>query len=116
MKPEASTARPKTSVWRTPKANRKSIHHAGKNEEVSDFKSRSQESQDRFCPCTHAMDSGNSFFNVYVPFQYRLHFIQVIFSVKKKFNLGSPDGSTSYWRDLRKERRFFLHETLKEEA
>uniref|UniRef100_A0A1I7WWN1 Transposable element Tc3 transposase n=1 Tax=Heterorhabditis bacteriophora TaxID=37862 RepID=A0A1I7WWN1_HETBA len=62
MKSKASTARPKTSVWRTPKANRKSIHHAGKNEEVSDFNSRSQESQDGFCPFTHAMGSGNSFF------------------------------------------------------
>uniref|UniRef100_A0A1I7WE23 RHNO1 n=1 Tax=Heterorhabditis bacteriophora TaxID=37862 RepID=A0A1I7WE23_HETBA len=62
MKSKGSTARPKTLVWRTPKANRKSIHQAGKNEEVSDFNSRSQESQDGFCPCTHAMDSGNSFF------------------------------------------------------
>uniref|UniRef100_A0A1I7XHB3 Laminin EGF-like domain-containing protein n=1 Tax=Heterorhabditis bacteriophora TaxID=37862 RepID=A0A1I7XHB3_HETBA len=47
------------------------------------------------------------FFNVHVSFQYRLHFIQVIFSDKKKFSLGSPDGFTSYWRDLRKERRIF---------
>uniref|UniRef100_A0A1I7XCV2 EGF-like domain-containing protein n=1 Tax=Heterorhabditis bacteriophora TaxID=37862 RepID=A0A1I7XCV2_HETBA len=41
----------KTSVWRAQKANRKSIHQAGKNEEVSDSSSRSQESQDGF---THA--------------------------------------------------------------
>uniref|UniRef100_A0A1I7XJV0 DNA polymerase II subunit 2 n=1 Tax=Heterorhabditis bacteriophora TaxID=37862 RepID=A0A1I7XJV0_HETBA len=35
-----------------------------------------------------------------------LHSIQIIFNVEKKFNLGDPDGFTSYWRDLRKERFF----------
>uniref|UniRef100_A0A1I7WWM1 HTH_Tnp_Tc3_1 domain-containing protein n=1 Tax=Heterorhabditis bacteriophora TaxID=37862 RepID=A0A1I7WWM1_HETBA len=36
----------------------KSIHHAGKNKGMSDFNSKSQESQDGFCPYTHVMDFG----------------------------------------------------------
>uniref|UniRef100_A0A1I7X918 DUF3703 domain-containing protein n=1 Tax=Heterorhabditis bacteriophora TaxID=37862 RepID=A0A1I7X918_HETBA len=57
-----------------------------------------------------------SFFHVHVPFHYKLHFIQIIFSDEKKLNLGGQDRFTSYWRDLRKEQRFFLHETLEAEA
>uniref|UniRef100_A0A1I7XIV4 HTH_Tnp_Tc3_1 domain-containing protein n=1 Tax=Heterorhabditis bacteriophora TaxID=37862 RepID=A0A1I7XIV4_HETBA len=61
----------------------KSIHQVGKNEEVSHVNSRSQESQDGFCPCTH------------------------VIGLRNGLSLDGPDGFTSYWRDLIKERRFF---------
>uniref|UniRef100_A0A1I7X7R0 DDE_3 domain-containing protein n=1 Tax=Heterorhabditis bacteriophora TaxID=37862 RepID=A0A1I7X7R0_HETBA len=93
----------KTSVWRAQKANRKSIHQAGKNEEVSDSSSRSQESQDGFYPCTHAMDFGMTESIL----AFSLHFIQIIYSDEKKFSLDGADTFTSYWRDLTKERRSF---------
>lgn len=32
---------------------------------------------------------------------------KIIFSDEKKFNLDGPDGYSSYWRDLRKEPRYF---------
>uniref|UniRef100_A0A1I7WQV7 Uncharacterized protein n=1 Tax=Heterorhabditis bacteriophora TaxID=37862 RepID=A0A1I7WQV7_HETBA len=45
-----------------------------------------------------------------------LHFIQIIFSDEKKSDLDGPDGFTSCWRDLRKERRLFFNTKLKTEA
>lgn len=33
--------------------------------------------------------------------------MQIIFSDEKKFNLDGPDGYNSYWRDLRKQPRYF---------
>uniref|UniRef100_A0A1I7XC76 HTH_Tnp_Tc3_1 domain-containing protein n=1 Tax=Heterorhabditis bacteriophora TaxID=37862 RepID=A0A1I7XC76_HETBA len=61
---------------------------------------------------THVMDFGmdwdnSPFFHVHVPFDYKLHFIQIIFGDEKKSSPDGPDGFTSYWRDLRKERRLF---------
>uniref|UniRef100_A0A1I7X8B0 40S ribosomal protein S15 n=1 Tax=Heterorhabditis bacteriophora TaxID=37862 RepID=A0A1I7X8B0_HETBA len=47
------------------------------------------------------------FFRSACAFSVQAHFIQIIFSNKKKFNLDGADTITSYWRDLRKERAFF---------
>uniref|UniRef100_A0A1I7XL84 HTH_Tnp_Tc3_1 domain-containing protein n=1 Tax=Heterorhabditis bacteriophora TaxID=37862 RepID=A0A1I7XL84_HETBA len=69
-----------------PDTEGESIHQAGKNEEVSDLNSRSQESQNGFSPD------------------------------EKKSDLDGPDGFTSCWRDLRKERRLFFNTKLKTEA
>uniref|UniRef100_A0A1I7W8N1 HTH_Tnp_Tc3_1 domain-containing protein n=1 Tax=Heterorhabditis bacteriophora TaxID=37862 RepID=A0A1I7W8N1_HETBA len=60
----------------------KAIHQAGKEEEVSHFNSRSQESRDGLCPYTSIVDFGvdwgnSPFSHVHVPFQYKLHSIQV---------------------------------------
>uniref|UniRef100_A0A1I7WK29 Uncharacterized protein n=1 Tax=Heterorhabditis bacteriophora TaxID=37862 RepID=A0A1I7WK29_HETBA len=85
-----------------------------KNEGVSDFNSRSQESQDGFSRSHISWTSEWTetilpFSHMHLPFHYKLNFIQ-------KFNLDGLDGFTSHWRDLRKERRFFLRETLEAEA
>uniref|UniRef100_A0A1I7WFM6 HTH_Tnp_Tc3_1 domain-containing protein n=1 Tax=Heterorhabditis bacteriophora TaxID=37862 RepID=A0A1I7WFM6_HETBA len=57
------------------------------------------------------------FFYIHVPFfWYKLQSIQILFNEKKKFNFDGTDRFTSHWRDLRKERIFFLHETLEAEV
>uniref|UniRef100_A0A1I7WUU5 AGC-kinase C-terminal domain-containing protein n=1 Tax=Heterorhabditis bacteriophora TaxID=37862 RepID=A0A1I7WUU5_HETBA len=61
-----STARPLSKTTVLEGTEGKSIHQAGKNEEVFDFNSKSQESQD------------------------------IIFSDEKKFDFDGPDGFTSY--------------------
>uniref|UniRef100_A0A1I7XDJ6 Uncharacterized protein n=1 Tax=Heterorhabditis bacteriophora TaxID=37862 RepID=A0A1I7XDJ6_HETBA len=47
------------------------------------------------------------FFNVCVPFQYKLHSVWVISSDEKKFNLRDLEGFSSYWRDLKKKIFFY---------
>uniref|UniRef100_A0A1I7WCR6 DDE_3 domain-containing protein n=1 Tax=Heterorhabditis bacteriophora TaxID=37862 RepID=A0A1I7WCR6_HETBA len=84
---------------------------AGRDEEVPHFNSRSQEMKDGLCSYTDIVDFGmdwsnSPFSHVHLLFQYKLHSIQVIFNVEKKFKLGGPDEFTSYWIDLRKERTF----------